>query len=185
MAPSLRRRSSTTGTSTSETSPVITTHLSLEGRRGGSLSETEVAGTGEWKFEVREWVWAQALVHEGVVYAATLGGRIFAIDQQTGQAVWQAPAVIEGQVVAQPTLIDHIRGPALAVPSGKSDVYIVSKSSGETLGQLFTDGPVKSSPVVNEGFVYVHTESGELKTYSAGDLTERRCLETREGEDCG
>ena len=159
--------------------------LSLDGRRGGSVSETELAGTGEWKFEVGEWVWAQALAHKGIVYASTLGGRVFAIDQQTGRAVWQEPAVIEGQVVAQPALIDHARGPALAVPSGKSDVYIVSQSSGEVLGQLFTDGPVKSSPVVNEGQVYVHMENGELKTFSAGDLTERRCLETREGGACG
>ena len=159
--------------------------LSLDGRRGGSVSETEMAGTGEWKFEVGEWVWAQALAHKGIVYASTLGGRVFAIDQQTGRAVWQEPAVIEGQVVAQPALIDHARGPALAVPSGKSDVYIVSQSSGEVLGQLFTDGPVKSSPVVNEGLVYVHMENGELKTFSAGDLTERRCLETREGGACG
>ena len=119
------------------------------------------------------------------MYAATLGGRVFAIDQQTGQAVWPAPAVIDGQIVAQPAIIDHARGPAIAVPSGKSDVYIVSQRDGTILGQLFTDGPVKSSPLVNEGFVYVHTESGELKTFSAGDLTERRCVETREGKDCG
>ena len=159
--------------------------LSLDGRHDGSLSETELAGTGEWRFEGSDWVWAQAVARNGIVYAATLGGRIFAIDQQTGQAVWQAPAVIEGQVVAQPTFIEHVRGPALAVPSGKSDVYIVSQSNGMILGQLFTDGPVKSSPVVNEGFVYVHTVDGELKTFSAGDLTERRCVETREGGDCG
>ena len=159
--------------------------LSLDGRRGGTLSETEPAGSGEWKFDVGEWVWAQALVHDGVVYASTLGGRVFAIDQQSGQAAWQSPAVIEGQVVAQPTLIDHARGPALAVPSGKSDVYIVSRSTGEVFGQLFTDGPVKSTPVVHEGFVYVHMENGELKTFSSGDLTERRCVETREGGACG
>jgi outer membrane protein assembly factor BamB len=159
--------------------------LSLSGRRDGSLSETALVGTGEWKFEEGDWTWAQALAHRGIVYAATLGGRVFAIDQQTGQAVWPAPAVIDGQIVAQPAIIDHARGPAIAVPSGKSDVYIVSQRDGTILGQLFTDGPVKSSPLVNEGFVYVHTESGELKTFSAGDLTERRCVETREGKDCG
>ncbi len=158
--------------------------LDLEARNRGAMPETSIAPATEWKAEVEAWVWAQALSLNGVVYVSTLGGRVYALDPRSGRSLWPQPAVIEGQIVAQPTAVEHARGPAIAVPSGRADVYVVGLASGDIFGQLFTDAPVKSSPLVSEGFIYVHTEDGELKTFSAGDLTERNCVETREGRNC-
>ncbi len=158
--------------------------LNIAARSGGGLSGTALDASSEWKTEVDDWVWAQALALDGILYVSTLGGGVYAFDQASGRPLWPEPGSVEGQVVAQPSPVEHVRGPAIAVPSGKSDVYIVSLASGEIFGQLFTNAPVKSKPLVEEGFIYVHTEGGQLKSFSAGDLTERSCVNTRGGEKC-
>ncbi len=153
-------------------------------RRGGS-SGGVAASAGEWSFEGGAWFWARPVAEDGVVYAATLSGKVYALDQEGGRPVWAAPADVEGPVIGAPQLVDTQRGRALAVPSHEKDVLIVRLSDGSNLGALFTKGGVNSAPAVVGDFIFVHAQNGELYTFSAKSLDRRACIvTTAEGERC-
>jgi outer membrane protein assembly factor BamB len=143
-------------------------------------------GSGEWKIDVGAWVWAKPVVEDGVVFASALDGTIHALDEATGSEKWSAS--IEGQIVSAPTLFDRKRGDtrerALAVPSGEKNVWVISVIDGRELGVFVTDEPVKSTPLVYEGNLYVHVLNGDLKWFSVDDTTQRGCVDLKGGGRC-
>lgn len=157
--------------------------LNFEARRQGHQGAVNAAN-GEWSFNSEGWFWAQPVTEGDVVYAATLSGRVYALDEKTGQQKWTEPAVINGLVVAAPAFVDSQRGRALAVPSGEKDIVIVRLDDGSIQGSLFTNGPVMSSPSVVGDFVFVHAEKGEFYTFSSKSFERRSCVITR-GKEAG
>ncbi len=143
-------------------------------------------GSGEWKIDVGAWVWAKPVVEDGVVFVSALDGSIHALDEATGSAKWSAS--IDGQIVSAPTLFDRKRGDtrerALAVPSGEKNVWVISVIDGRELGVFVTDEPVKSTPLVYEGNLYVHALNGDLKWFSVDDTTQRGCVNLKDGGRC-
>jgi len=165
--------------------------LDISSRSGSSQISDVNTGNGEWKFDAGEWIWAKPVIEDGTVYVSTLNGTIFAIDDASGSEKWSTS--IEGQIVSSPTLFDRRRGDgqerALAVPSGEKNVWVVSVVEGlslaeRDLGVFVTDDPVKSTPLVRDGVLYVHTMNGDLKWYSVDDLTQRGCVDLKGGGRC-
>lgn len=149
------------------------------------LSEVN-SGSGEWIFEANAWVWAKPVIEDGVVYVSTLDGSIHAIDDASGSENWSAS--IEGQIVSAPTLFDRKRGDtrerALAVPSGENNVWVISVIDGRELGVFVTNEPVKSTPLIHNDQLYVHTLNGDLKWFSVDDTTQRGCVDLKGGGRC-
>ncbi|MDA1278488.1 MAG: PQQ-binding-like beta-propeller repeat protein [Chloroflexi bacterium] len=143
-------------------------------------------GTGEWKFEAGAWGWARPVLEGGTVFVSVLDGTIYALDEATGTKKWSA--TIDGQIVAAPTLFDRKRGEtrerALAVPSGEKNVRVISVIDGRELGVFVTDEPVKSTPLVHGGNLYVHTLNGDLKWFSVDDTNQRGCIDLKGGGRC-
>ena len=141
---------------------------------------------GEWVFDAGAWVWAEPVIEEGTLFVSALDGSIHAVDDSTGEKIWSAS--IEGQIVSSPILFDRKRGQirerALAVPSGTENVWVISVIDGRELGVFVTEEPVKSSPLVYEGYLYVHALNGHLKWFSVDDTTERGCVELQDGAQC-
>ena len=141
---------------------------------------------GEWVFDAGAWVWAEPVIEEGTLFVSALDGSIHAVDDSTGEKIWSAS--IEGQIVSSPILFDRKRGQirerALAVPSGNENVWVISVIDGRELGVFVTEEPVKSSPLVYEGYLYVHALNGHLKWFSVDDTTERGCVELQDGAQC-
>lgn len=155
--------------------------------RSSSSQITELnSSNGEWKFDTGAWVWAKPLLENGIVYVSALDGSIFAIDSASGAEKWSAS--IEGQIVSSPALFDRRRGEtrerALAVPSGEKNVWVISVIDGRELGVFVTDERVKSTPLVHEGNLYVHTLNGDLKWFSVDDTTQRGCVDLKGGGRC-
>lgn len=166
------------------------TTSSTAGVMGGDKGVV-VASSGEWKFDAGEWVWAKPVIEDDTVYVSTLNGTVFAIEDSTGSEKWSVS--IEGQIVSSPTLFDRRRGDnlerALAVPSGEKNVWAISVIDGlnddqRELGVFVTDGPVKSTPIIHNNLLYVHTMNGDLKWYSVDDLTQRGCVDLKGGGRC-
>jgi outer membrane protein assembly factor BamB len=157
--------------------------LNAEARRRGFTGPVSPA-EGEWQFESKTWFWAQPVTEGGVIYAATLGGEVYALDGRTGKPAWSEPAQISGQAVARPEFVETQRGRALAVSSTRKDVVLVKLSDGSVQGSLFTNGPVKSPVAVLGDFVFVHALNGEFYTFSAKSLERRFCVLTR-GKEAG
>lgn len=144
--------------------------------------------TTDWVFEAGAWVWAQATPDDenGAIYVSTLGGHVHALNISTGAPIWGQR--IEGQIVGTPLLYERVRNEfsqrVLAVPSGDDGVHVLNVIDGEILGIFPTDSAVKSSPVLINDFVYVHTLDGELKWFSPGDQTLQGCVVLKDGGRC-
>ena len=144
------------------------------------------AANGEWVFDAGAWVWAKPVKEDGTLFVSALDGSIYAVDDSTGEKIWSAS--VEGQIVSSPILFDRKRGQirerALAVPSGNENVWVISVIDGRELGVFVTEEPVKSSPLVHEGNLYVHALNGHLKWFSVDDTTQRGCIELKDGAQC-
>ena len=145
--------------------------------------------SADWMFDAGAWVWAKAVpdTENGAIYVSTLGGHVHALNISTGAMIWGQR--IEGQVVGAPLLFDRIRNEftqrVLAVPSGQEDVHVLNINDGQVIGTFPTDSPVKSSPVLINDFIYVHTLDGDLKWYSPSDQTLQGCVVLKDGGRCG
>ncbi len=144
--------------------------------------------TMEWVFEAGAWVWATATPDDenGAIYVSTLGGHVHALNISTGAPIWDQR--IEGQIIGTSLLYQRVRNEfsqrVLAVPSGDDGVHVLNVNDGEVLGIFPTDSAVKSSPVLINDLVYVHTLDGELKWFSPGDQTLQGCVALKDGGRC-
>ncbi len=161
--------------------------LDISTRSASSGANSSVnTGSGEWKFDAGAWVWAMPIIEDDVVYVSSLDGSIHAVADSTGIAKWST--TIEGQIVSSPALFDRRRGDiterALAVPSGEKNVWVISVIDGRELGVFLTDEPVKSTPLVYGGNLYVHALNGDLKWFSVDNTSQIGCVDLKEGGRC-
>lgn len=154
--------------------------------RQTKTSDSTLNPAKEWIFNTKGWVWAQGLISENVLFVSTLDGIIYALDPVKGINIWANPANIEGQIVARPATFESNRGSALAVPSGDGGIHVVIQDTGEVSGMFETDGrPVKSTPIVLENGLYVHTVDGQIRRYQTVTLDLLSCLDTMDkGKRC-
>ncbi len=142
----------------------------------------------DWQFDAEAWVWAEGIPDEekGTIYVSTLGGHIYALNISTGDLIWSNR--IDGQIIGTPLLFDRVRNEfsqrVLAVPSGDEDVHVLNVNDGQIIGTFPTDSAVKSSPVLINDFIYIHTLDGELKWYSPSDQTLQGCIGLKDGGRC-
>ncbi len=142
----------------------------------------------DWEFDARAWIWAKSTPdsENGAIYVSTLGGHIHALNISNGSPLWNQE--IDGQIVGSPLLFDRVRNEfsqrVLAVPSGEDGVHVLNVNDGEVLGTFPTDSAVKSSPVLINDFIYVHTLDGELKWFSPSDQTLQGCVAMKDGGRC-
>ncbi len=141
----------------------------------------------EWSFDTGEWVWAEPILSDGIIYVANLPGEVYALNAETGLPRWQQPAEVGKEIVGRPVVFESNRGPALAVASGEEDIGIVVLADGQDGGDFNTDGKgMKSGPVVADNVIFVHTDSGQLRLYQAQNLSLLNCIEAKgEGKRCG
>lgn len=159
--------------------------LNLTSRRQNPNSSV-LNPSSEWVFEAGSWVWAEPLLQDGVLYVVNLQGQVFALNSENGQPRWQNPAEVGEEIVAQPAIFESVRGPALAVASGEEDITVVVLADGQISGVFDTDGRgMKSSPIVKDDVIFVHTDSGQLRQYQPETLTLLNCIEAKgEGKGC-
>ena len=140
----------------------------------------------EWSFDTGDWIWAEPLLADGVLYVVNVPGRVYALSADTGLPRWQSPASVGKEIIAQPAIFESARGPALAVASGEKDVGVVVLATGQVSGLLDTNGNgTKSSPVVVDDAVFVHTDTGQFRRYQADTLGLLKCIEAKgSGKSC-
>lgn len=98
---------------------------------------------------------SSAAVAHGRAYLG-VGTRLMAIEQRTGNTVWQAPA--RGLVGGSPVVTND------TVYAGADDgkVYAVDAESGEVRWEFQTQGKVRTNPVVTGDLLLVSSEDGIL-----------------------
>lgn len=99
-------------------------------------------------------------VADGVVYAGSVLGGLYALDARDGAILWKAAT---GPIVTAPAVVDGV------VYGGSNDdnVYAVDAVSGDVIWAHKTRGDVKSPPAVSHGVVYVGSNDGSVYALDA------------------
>ena len=119
----------------------------------------------KWKFPEEKpagnWFWASPIVNDGVVYAACLNGKLYAIEAETGGKLWEFDAA--GPIVTSPVLMGNI----LIVVNEAGIVYIFDLNA-EIMNEavpwktISIDADVRSAFCAQEGLVYIRSEDNQL-----------------------
>ena len=145
--------------------------------------------TADWTYTAPAWIWAHPVLdsESGRTYVATLGGHITALDDSTGNVIWEQQ--IEGQVVGSPLLYTRtfagVDQQVIAVPSGDQDVYVLNTVDGGNLGAIATGTGVKASPTFFDDKLYIHNMDDQLRWYNASNQSMLGCVQLNDGGRCG
>jgi len=94
---------------------------------------------------------------DGILYAGTLGGSIYALDSATGKIKWQHS--LSSWIWSGPT-VDGSGNLFASDQAGK--MFSLAADSGKENWSVQPDGPILGSPLVLENSIVFGTESGSL-----------------------
>jgi len=113
-------------------------------------------GREKWKFEGGNWFWARPLVSDGIAYAGCLDGKVYALEIETGEKLWERE--IDNPIVSSPVLVEDF----LVVASETSNLYIINAHTSEIVKTISLKSPVMAPLYEKEGIVYVHAKNRYL-----------------------
>lgn len=87
-------------------------------------------------------------------------------------------------MIGSPTILGAPGTPTLAVPSSKEDVWLLDLRSGTVLGEFNTRAAVDATPVVRDGFVYIHSRNDQLQTFAISSRARVNCIQTIGAKAC-
>ncbi|MGB2695911.1 MAG: PQQ-binding-like beta-propeller repeat protein [Dehalococcoidia bacterium] len=99
-----------------------------------------------WEIKADNWFWTRPLLANGVVYAGSLDGRVYAVDAATGDPAWPAPFETLAEIHSAPVLV----GDVLLIIDRDGNVYGISAADGTPAFQkpLALAEDVLTDPVV-------------------------------------
>lgn len=116
------------------------------------------SGSETDRFDAGDSIWAPPLVADGVVYVATLGGRLYALDASTLDPLWDKPFRAEAGLVATPVLA----GETIIVGGIDRRLYAIDAGTGSELWSFKADNWFWTQPLVAEGIVYAGSLDGNV-----------------------
>jgi outer membrane protein assembly factor BamB len=115
---------------------------------------------------IKSGVWATPAIHDGVIYAAFNGGRVIAVDAETGDIIWEKS--LGSQTWQSPVIVDDVllQGDC----EGVLHAYDISDPTVDPpeLWTVQLGGCIESTPAVWGGRIYVGARGGQF--YAIGDL---------------
>lgn len=119
------------------------------------------------KGEGRQWIRQSPALAEGRVYAADLGGRVFAIDAESGAELWRVD-----------TRLRLSGGPAagagyVVVGSLDGDVVAFNADTGEERWRTRVSSEVVAAPLVTQGIAIVRSNDGRVFGLDLGQGSRR------------
>ncbi len=125
---------------------------------------------------------AAPLVRDGVVYAATMAGTVYALQAATGEIKWQASVSSRG-ISATPAL--SADGSLLFAACDDGFLHIVAAESGNLVrSKRLSSAPLRSSPVCSGHTVFAGADDGFLYSLDS-EYVVRRAYETSPGTRLG
>ena len=134
-----------------------TVYFGIDDPHGGRLLAVDVTapyGTGtKWRLQTFGPISSAPAVFQGVVYAGSEDGRIYAVNAETRDAVWS----LEGGVfLTAGRIVGAVKADEFGVffSSTDSKLYCVDRSTGKVKWQYFGGEPLDQGPVVTATSVY-------------------------------
>ncbi len=120
--------------------------------------DIDSAGAERWTFTAQSWFWARPLVVGEVVYAATVGGDVYALDRDTGTRRWVFRQD-HGEIRAAPIL----SGGTLVIATKDGYLYGLNPTNGRELwSQRVDDAHFFADPLLIDTGVVYSSDSGAL-----------------------
>lgn len=116
------------------------------------------SGSETDRFDAGDSIWAAPLVTDGVVYVATLGGKLYALDAKTLDPLWGKPFQAEAGLVSTPVLA----GDTIIVGGIDRQLYAVQLATGELRWPFKADNWFWTQPLVEGGVVYAGSLDGNV-----------------------
>lgn len=131
-------------------------------------------GNKRWQLKTDAQVQASPAVANGIVYASSVRGTIYAINDETGTMLWEKKIGIEqdgiqrGRMYYSPTVADGIVYQAYSTRKG-SFMIALNGETGETLWEkpMENDHFIGASPIVDNGVLYTIAGSSYLYAMDA------------------
>ncbi|WP_223590033.1 outer membrane protein assembly factor BamB family protein [Neobacillus bataviensis] len=160
-------------------SPAISNGMVYVGTRDESGSEHHAihavdleTGNKRWEVKADAQVQASPAVADGIVYASSIRGTIYAMNAQTGEIIWEKTVgkdqVQRAWMYYSPTVMDGVVYQAYSTGSGGKMMALDAKTGEEKWNVPLAGGwIVESTPVVKEGKIYVGGDGGWLISLDA------------------
>jgi len=136
----------------------------------------KATGRQKWQSEVEadKWFWAQPVIHNNVIYAPNLDGKVYLFDTQTGREI--ASAIDLGnQISAAAALVND----TVVVATEDGHVYSLDTASKQSslLIDVSDDAQKVMAPLcADDGVVYIKTQTANEDKLYAVNVTTRTTL---------
>jgi outer membrane protein assembly factor BamB len=125
-------------------------------------------GEQEWEFDTGEPLWATPVTDGSRVYLPAMDHNIYAIDPETGDALWET-GDLGGSVAGTPTLGED---GVLYAGTFAQEMVAINTENGEVIWRAPTDGWVWSGPAIADGVLYFGDLKGVFYALNASDGSE-------------
>jgi outer membrane protein assembly factor BamB len=147
---------------------------SLNGFGGGAPANANanaaVANIGRGSVSTLQAFQGSRPLHHGDSLYSTLGDRIVSTDARTGRENWNVPvggdlAQTGGALATAPARA----GTKLFVATYAGQILMIDPGTGRIARRFDAGAPIRSQPVIADGWIYVGTENGQLVGIDTGD----------------
>ena len=123
-----------------------------------------------WSFDGDDWFWAGAASDGDTIFAATMSGRVYALDKEgvnkKGVEVWIEPFEAESPIVAAPVVIDG----KLVVGTDEGKLFLLDADDGGVIHSRVMDNRIKAPITVKDrgpeedfALLFVGLEDGTVR----------------------
>jgi eukaryotic-like serine/threonine-protein kinase len=124
------------------------------------VNKTDKSPAPGWKqsgVSYNSGIWATPIIKDGILYVATMGGDLHAIDVATGAEKWEKPFHSSGAIAD----FNFASDTQLVVPSLNKHVYLLNPADGSMLGDFVASDWVWTQPKYKDGKAYFGDFSGK------------------------
>jgi len=153
----------------------------LSSSKSGNMFRGQAARTGvyasqglseapseRWEKNVGSEVQTTPALSSGTLYLGTSGGRVYALDADTGSEEWRYYTTMGEEFISSPAVSEGI----VCLGSMDGNLFALGQDTGDERWTFETNGPIISSPVVVDGTVLVGSGDQHLYAVSVEGGTE-------------
>lgn len=151
------------------TSPVVSDdHVIFPYSAEDLIAYNEDMSAEAWTFDTEEGIWSTPVLHEGVLYFGGMGHDLYAVDAETGSAVWDEPVDLGGAILSAPLLLDD----HLYIGNLSHKMYKVSLD-GEVVDEFEATNWIWHTPVsAGDGIIYFADLNGNVYALDTAGMDE-------------
>jgi len=144
-----------------ESQPAVNANRVVFGSGDGKIYSLAADSGGQyWHYDTPDSIYATPLIDTGMVYVASSGQILAALDELSGKPVWENSTSVAATTTPAlaPTIIYYVG------PDGPY-LFAVDRQTGKDLWKLDTGDWISAGPLYSQGIIYILGKDGTLLAY--------------------